>query len=132
MFSCEISQIFKNTFFTEHLRWLLLEGVCEGTSLVKILQSCHLIYLKSITDVLERCPLREIMNNRDCWNVYRFSCLVYKWLELNSKIFRELPMINYKLSLSRAYWYALVIQLFWNQDCGTMRVRYRVEVTVVR
>ena len=24
MFSCEISEIFKNTFFTENLRWLLL------------------------------------------------------------------------------------------------------------
>ena len=23
--SCEICEIFKNTFFTEHLRWLLLE-----------------------------------------------------------------------------------------------------------
>ena len=25
MFSCEFCQISKNTFFTEHLRWLLLE-----------------------------------------------------------------------------------------------------------
>ena len=41
MFSREISQIFKNTFFTEHLWWLLLGGACEGTSLVKILHSCH-------------------------------------------------------------------------------------------
>ena len=24
---------------------------------------------------LERCPLRKITNNRDYWNVYRFSCL---------------------------------------------------------
>ena len=39
MVSCEILQIFKNTFFTERfLRWLLLEGVYEGTSLVKILE----------------------------------------------------------------------------------------------
>ena len=75
-FFCEISQIFKNIFFTEHLRWLLLEGVCEGTSLVKILHSCHLIYLESSTDVSERCPLGEIMNNRDCRNVYRFSCFL--------------------------------------------------------
>ena len=51
MFSCEISQIFKNTFFTEHLRWLLLEGVCEGTSLVKILQSCHF----DIFEINHRC-----------------------------------------------------------------------------
>ena len=25
MFSCEFCEIFKNTFFTEHLRWLLLK-----------------------------------------------------------------------------------------------------------
>ena len=37
MFSCEVSQIFKYTFFTEYLWWLLLEEVCEGTSLLKIL-----------------------------------------------------------------------------------------------
>ena len=28
-------------FLTEHLWWLLLEGVCKRTSLVKISQSCH-------------------------------------------------------------------------------------------
>ena len=32
MLSCEISQIFKDNFFTEHLWWLLLEGVCERTN----------------------------------------------------------------------------------------------------
>ena len=71
MFSGEISQIFKNAFFTEHLRWLLLEveGVCEGTSLVKIFHPVILIYLESITDASEKCPLRKIMSNRDCWNV---------------------------------------------------------------
>ena len=41
MFSYEISQIFKSTFFYRTLWWLLLKGVCQGTSLVKILQSCH-------------------------------------------------------------------------------------------
>ena len=41
MFSREILEIFKNSFFTEQLRWLILEGFCEGTSLVKILQFCH-------------------------------------------------------------------------------------------
>ena len=29
------------SFFTEHLRWLVLERVCEGTSLLKVLQSYH-------------------------------------------------------------------------------------------
>ena len=41
MFSGEIFQIFKNIFFIERFRWLLLEGFCEGTRLVKILQFCH-------------------------------------------------------------------------------------------
>ena len=31
--------------------------------------------MESITDASERWPLRKIMNNRDWWNVYRFSCL---------------------------------------------------------
>ena len=39
--SCEFLQMFKSIFFTEHLQWLLLKRVCEGTSLVKILQSCN-------------------------------------------------------------------------------------------
>ena len=51
-------------FFTQHLRWLFLEGVCEGTSLVKTLQFRH--FNTSITDALEKCPLRKIVNNRDC------------------------------------------------------------------
>ena len=33
MFTCEMSQKFKNTFFRERLRLLLLEGVCEGTKI---------------------------------------------------------------------------------------------------
>ena len=37
MFSRKILSIFKNIFFTEHLRWLILEGTSEGTSLGKIL-----------------------------------------------------------------------------------------------
>ena len=83
MFSCEISQICKNTFFTEHLRRLLLEGVCEGASLVKISQSCHLIYLESVTDISERCPLNETVNGRDCWNVYCFSCSLVSLFSLS-------------------------------------------------
>ena len=56
MFSCQTSHIFKNTFFTEHVQWLLLEGVCEGTSLVKSCGLAILIYLESITDALKRFP----------------------------------------------------------------------------
>ena len=35
IFSCEISKIFKNNFFTEHLRWLLLEGVAKACNFIK-------------------------------------------------------------------------------------------------
>ena len=54
------------SFFTEHLRWLILKGFCKGTSLVKILQFCHF----NIFGINHRCfrkiPLRKIMNNCDC------------------------------------------------------------------
>ena len=65
--SCEISQIFKNTFFNKTPLVAASGRVCEETSLVKILQS----------HASERFPLRKIMNNGDCWNVYRFSCIFY-------------------------------------------------------
>ena len=39
--SCEISQIFKNTFFNKTPLVAASGRVCEETSLVKILQSCH-------------------------------------------------------------------------------------------
>ena len=55
----------RTPFFTEHLRWLLLQGVCKGTRLVKIIPAI-LIYLEPITDAPERWPLRKIMNKRDC------------------------------------------------------------------
>ena len=40
-FSMKFHKFLRRPFFKEHLRWLLLEGVCKGTSLVKILRSCH-------------------------------------------------------------------------------------------
>ena len=49
-FLVSFSKFLKATFFTEHLRWLLLKRVCDGTSSVKILQSLISIYLESITD----------------------------------------------------------------------------------
>ena len=68
----------KNIFFTEHLRWPILEGFYQGTSLVKSCSSVILLYLESITDASKRCPLRKLMNNCDCWNIYRFSCYFQK------------------------------------------------------
>ena len=40
-FPVKFHKFLRAPFFTEHLRWLLLEGVCKGTSLVKIFQTCH-------------------------------------------------------------------------------------------
>ena len=45
----------------------------QDCSLVKILQSCRFNIFG--IDASEKFPLTKIMNNRDCWNVYRFSCL---------------------------------------------------------
>ena len=70
-------QALKTFFSTEHFQWLLLEGFCEGTSLVKILQSFHFnLYGINHAKASEIRPLRKIINNRDCWNVYRFSCFI--------------------------------------------------------
>ena len=65
-FPVNFAKYLRIPFVTGHLhRWLLLEGICVRTSLVKILQPCHFHTLKSITDASERCPLRNTMNNRD-------------------------------------------------------------------
>ena len=37
------------------------------------MQSSH-FNIFGIKYASERCPLRKITSNRDCWNVYRFSC----------------------------------------------------------
>ena len=64
-FPVNFAKFLRIPFVTGHHRWLLLEGICVRTSLVKILQPCHFHTLKSITDASERCPLRNTMNNRD-------------------------------------------------------------------
>ena len=48
-FPVKFCKFLRTFFFTEHLRWLLLEGFCE-----------------LITEASERWPLRKIMKNRDC------------------------------------------------------------------
>ena len=40
-FPMNFPKFLRISFFTERLLSLLLQGVCKGTSLVKILQSCH-------------------------------------------------------------------------------------------
>ena len=40
-FPVRFCKFFRRSFFTGHLRWLLLKGFCEGASLVKILEFCH-------------------------------------------------------------------------------------------
>ena len=72
-FPVNFRKFLKTTFFTEHLRWLLLKRVCEGTSLVKILQSYHLHIFGINRRWFKKMPIKKIMNNRDCWNVYRSS-----------------------------------------------------------
>ena len=65
---------FKNIFFTEHLRWLILERFCEGASLVKVLHFCHF----NIFGINHRCfrkmPIKKNNEYCDCWYVYRFPC----------------------------------------------------------
>ena len=75
MLSCEIYENIKNTIVTEYLRWLLLEGVCEGTSLVRILQSCYF----NIFEINHRCfrkmPIKK--NNEYSRLLKRLSFLLF-------------------------------------------------------
>ena len=97
-FKTGVLRIFAN-FLGKHLRWNLIliklktfkrdsnaglflflflqntSGGCfwkesEGTSLVKILESCH-FDIFGIKDASERRPLRILINNSHCCNVYR-------------------------------------------------------------
>ena len=59
-----------------------------------------------IFGINRRCPLRKIMNNRDCWNVYRFSCLisiksVICQVDTNCSPFQSLSMISFHIRLER-------------------------------
>ena len=42
MFSCQYCEIFKNTFFIEHLWWLL---VCDGLKLIKLIKQFLFPYI---------------------------------------------------------------------------------------
>ena len=97
VFSCEILQIFKNTFFTEHLWWLLLEGVCEGTSLVKILQSCHF----NIFGMNHRCfRKRPIKKNNELPRLLkRLSFLLLELVSINQAIVEYLTKRRLKTIL---------------------------------
>ena len=42
------------------------ERICEGTSLVKIFQSCHFNTFGINHRCLRKMPIKKIMNNRNC------------------------------------------------------------------
>ena len=50
-FPVKFRKFLRTHFSREHLWWLLLEGICEGTNLVKILQSCNF----NIFEINHRC-----------------------------------------------------------------------------
>ena len=50
-FAVKFHKFLRALFFREHLQWLFLEGLCKGTSLAKILQSCHF----NIFEINHRC-----------------------------------------------------------------------------
>ena len=61
-FPAKFRKFLRTHFFIGHLRWLLLEEVSEGTSLVKILQLCHF----NIFGINRRCFRKmPIKNNNE-------------------------------------------------------------------
>ena len=82
-FPVNFLKFLRTPFFIEHFRRLLLEGVCEGISLVKILQSCHF----SIFGINHRCfrkmPIKK--NNEQPRLLKRLSfLLVNVSIEINN------------------------------------------------
>ena len=49
VFSCEFFEISKNTFFTEHLRWLLLKKVTHQTDRIWTVAPFSKFYVKNLT-----------------------------------------------------------------------------------
>ena len=56
---------FLKYLFTEHLRWLILEGFCEGVSLVKVLQFCHFNIFGINNRCLRKMPIKK--NYESLW-----------------------------------------------------------------
>ena len=58
-FPVKFAKLLRTPFFTEHFRWLLLEGVCERTRFVKILQSCHFIKFAINHKCFRKMPIKK-------------------------------------------------------------------------
>ena len=74
-FPVNFHKFLKTPFFTEHLRWLLLKRVCEGTSLVKILQSCHFNIFGINHRWFRKMPIKK--NNEQPRLLKRLSFLLF-------------------------------------------------------
>ena len=69
---CEISVIFRNTFFTEHLRWLLVENLFRSA------RERRLRITVEIYVVIWQMLLLLVMNVSSCiWRTLMFGCLSY-------------------------------------------------------
>ena len=78
MFSCEFCENFKNTFFTEHLRWLLLY--------------CTTSFNKALTQILRRLkPWSDVSEICDGENLWQWSRL-----KISLNAFRRLTILQKK------------------------------------
>ena len=82
MFSCEYCEIFGNSFFIEHLWWLLLKRFFQPCFQLYNIHSCTVIFVSSFIDLL------------------RISCL----LHFNRKM--ELKKENTKMELKHLLFYS--------------------------
>ena len=58
-FPVKFLKFLRTPLFTVHFRRLLLEGVCEATSLLKILQSCHINIFGINRNCFRKMPIKK-------------------------------------------------------------------------
>ena len=80
-FFVKFCKFLRTSFFTEYLRRLLLEGVCEGTSLVKILQFRHF----DTFGINHRC-FRNMPIKKNSEKPQLLKCLSFFLLSINKQL----------------------------------------------
>ena len=109
-----------------------LEGVCEGTNLAKIFQSCHFNIFGINHRCLRKTPYRKIMNNRDCWSVHHFPCC---WLCSTYQLQECFCTKKWHLMIPLSYLVILnrnIFDLVWSRDgflsvaCFIFNVNFRM------
>ena len=133
MFSCEISEIFKNIFFTEHLQWLLLIIVAQYYLFILYFYIFHIFYLYTYNNNILSKGYRKM---GWIWNITEYKFVSFKILSqqvftcskpttetvekvlLTSNIF-VINFVHITLNIFHTFFYGscrgFALSVFWGQ-----------------